>query len=64
MPSSAETEIVLGLFVAPTLLLLWAVSRTYYRIRRGEGSARLRKLDPPELAAGAAALAAAFGFYY
>jgi len=55
---------MLSLFVAPTLLLLWAVSRAYCRMRRGEESARLRKLEPSELAAGAAVLAAAFGFYY
>ena len=63
MASSAETEIMLWLFAAPTLLLLWAVSRTYCRMRRGEKSERLRKLEPSELAAGAAVLAVAFGFY-
>jgi hypothetical protein len=63
MASSPETEIMLWLFATPTLLLLWAVSRTYCRMRRGEESARLRKLEPSELAAGAAVLAAAFGFY-
>ena len=55
---------MLWLFAAPTLLLLWAVSRSYCRMRRGEETARLRKLEPSELAAGAAVLAAAFGFYY
>jgi hypothetical protein len=33
-------------------------------MRRGEESARLSKLKLSELAAGAAALAAAFGSYY
>ena len=64
MASSFETEIMLWLFAAPTLLLLWAVSRTYFRMRLGEESARLRKLEPSERAAGAAVLAAAFGLYY
>jgi hypothetical protein len=63
MASSPETEIMLWLFAAPTLLLFWAVSRTYCRMRRGEESVRLRKLEPWELAAGAAVLAAAFGSY-
>jgi hypothetical protein len=43
---------------------LWAVARTQYRIARGKESGRLRRLDKREIAAGAAALAAAFGFVY
>ena len=64
MGSSPETEIMLWLFAAPTLLLLWAVSRSYCRMRRGQETAHLRKLEPAEIAAGVAALAAAFGVYY
>ena len=54
MASSPEAAIMLWLFAAPTLFLLWAVSRTYCRMRRGEETARLRKLEPSELAADAA----------
>ena len=63
MASSPETAIMLWLFAAPTLLLLWAVGRSYCRMRRGQETARLRELEPSELAAGAAVLAAAFGLY-
>jgi hypothetical protein len=60
----SDTSIVLGLFAVPTVVLLWAVARTQYRIARGAESGRLRHLDQREIAAGVAALAAAFGFVY
>jgi hypothetical protein len=63
MAFSPETEIIVWLFTVPALVLLWAIARTYYRIWRGQESARLRTLEPSEVAAGAAALAAMFGFY-
>ena len=64
MGSSPETAIMVWLFAAPTLLLLWAAGRSYFRMRRGQETAHLRKLEPAEIAAGVAALAAAFGVYY
>ena len=60
----SDTAVVLGLFAGPTVVLLWAVARTQYRIARGTESGQLRRLDNREIAAGAAALAAAFGFVY
>jgi hypothetical protein len=60
----SDTSVVLGLFAVPTVVLLWAVARMQYRIARGTESVRLRRLDQREIAAGVAALAAAFGFVY
>jgi hypothetical protein len=60
----SDTSLVLGLFAVPTMVLLWAVARTQYRIARGKESGQLKRPNSDEIAAGAAALATAFGFLY
>jgi hypothetical protein len=60
----SDQTIILCLFAVPIAALLGAVARTQYRILRGRESGRLRKPDRAEAAAGAAALAAAFGFLF
>jgi hypothetical protein len=52
---------LLGLFAVPAAALLGAAVRVHYRVARGAESGRLR-LNDAEIAAGVAALAAAFGF--
>ena len=64
MSSSSDTALVLCLFAAPAVALLWAALRTHYRISRGSTSAQLTKPNRAEIAAAAASLAAAFGFLY
>jgi hypothetical protein len=60
----SETSLILWLFAVPMAALLGAAIRTQYRISRGRESGTLRKLGEAEIAAGAAALAAAFGVLF
>jgi hypothetical protein len=60
----SDTSLVLGLFAVPTAALLWAAARTQYRVARGQESGHLKRPNSNEVAAGAAALAASFGFFY
>jgi hypothetical protein len=64
MASSSDTPLLLWLFALPAVVLLWAVVRTHHRIARGKESAQLRKLNKAEIAAGVAALVAAFSFLH
>jgi hypothetical protein len=60
----SDQTMILWLFAVPMAALLCAVARTQYRIWCGMESGCLRKPDKAETAAGAAALAAAFGFLF
>jgi hypothetical protein len=60
----SDTSLVLGLFAVPTAALLWAAARTQFRITRGQESGQLKRPNSNEVAAGAAALAASFGFLF
>jgi hypothetical protein len=62
MTSWSDT-LLLGLFAVAAAALLGAAVRLHYRVARGKESGRLR-LGNAEIAAGVAALAAAFGFAY
>jgi hypothetical protein len=60
----SDQTIILWLFAVPIAALLCVAVRTQYRIARGRASGQLRRPNAAEAAAGAAALAAAFGVLF
>jgi hypothetical protein len=60
----SDQTFIIGLFAAPVAALLCIAVRTQYRVLRGRESGRLRKPNEAEAAAGAAALAGAFGVLF
>jgi len=60
----SDQTIIVALFTVAIAALLCVAVHTQYRIARGRESGQLRRPNPGETAAGAAALAAAFGVLF